>query len=213
MQIKTHKIPRWLRDLTAFIFVGVVASAVLLFWQPSYLSSVVGAEAPSTERIWHGISCRIGLFLQKAKGDIPDLSWSELWVLLRPALGYRCMDGISLEAGFQFSSVASEEDRKEGARIFGERCGACHGHDGSGGPHAPSLTRSAYNHGDSDLAIYKLLRDGNPGTSMPSAELPLRQLLQVTAHVKTLQGNWQNARRVETPRLTIQVSIERLNAA
>jgi alcohol dehydrogenase (cytochrome c) len=217
MQTKTRKFLRWLRHLTILIFVGGVLIAALgaavLFWRPSYLSGVVDAEAPSADRIWHGVTCRAGLFLQKAKGDIPDLSWTELWALLRPALGYHCMDGVSLEAGFQYSSVASDEDRKEGARIFGERCGACHGSNGSGGPHAPSLTRPAYNHGDSDLTIYKLLRDGIPGTSMPSAGLPLRQLLQVTAYVKMLQANAQDVQRAETPRVAVQVNSERLKAA
>jgi alcohol dehydrogenase (cytochrome c) len=217
MQTKTLKFLRRLGNLAVLIFVGAVFLAALgagvLFWQPSYLSSVVGGETQSAERIWHGISCRAGVFLQKAKGDIPDLGWTELWIMLRPSLGYRCVDGASLEAGFEYGSVASQEDRKEGARIFGERCGACHGSDGSGGPHAPSLTRSAYDHGDSDLAVYKVLRDGIPGTSMPSAGLRLRQLLQVTAYVKMLQANRHDAQSAETPRLAVQVSSERLKEA
>src|SRR5258706_10713789 len=44
---------------------------------------------------------------------------------------------------------------------------------GSGDPHRTSLTQVGYKHGDSDLAIYKILRGGIPGTSMPSAGLAL----------------------------------------
>ena len=75
----------------------------------------------------------------------------------------------SLEASIRFSQLASEDDRQAGARIFREQCARCHGSDGSGGSSAPSLTRSEYTHGDSDLAIYRVLRDGVSGTAMPRA--------------------------------------------
>lgn len=100
-----------------------------------------------------------------------------------------------------------------GARIFRERCTGRHGIDGSGGSVGPSLTRSAYNHGDSDLAIYEVLRDGISGTAMPRAGLPLRELLQVTAHVKMLQSHLSEDHKPEASRLAIQVSSERLQAA
>jgi alcohol dehydrogenase (cytochrome c) len=211
-----HRNTKFLMQLKKLVLGGIVVLAALcgalwLFWNSSYWQSVVGDR--TSEQIWHGISCRAGVFLQKAKGEISDLSWKELWVLVHPELGYRCMEGVSLEASFQYSAVASEEDRQEGERIFRERCSACHGSDGSGGPHAPSLTRSAYNHGDSDLAIYKILRDGIPGTSMPSAGLPMNQRLHVMTYVKMLQANVQENRPAETPRLAIQVSSERLKSA
>jgi len=85
--------------------------------------------------------------------------------------------------------------------------------DGSGGAVGPSLTRLEYNHGDSDLAIYQVLRDGIPGTAMPSAGLPLRDLLQVTAYLKMLQAHLSEDHKPEASRLAIQVSSERLQAA
>src|SRR5262245_5733382 len=207
-----HKFTRARVFVTSAVIILVTAScAALLFWHSSYWQSIVGGV--SSERLWHGASCRARLFAQKAQGEIPDLSWVELWALVQPSRGFRCIEGLSLEASVQFSSTASNEDRGEGARIFRERCAACHGSDGSGGPHAPSLTRPALNHGDSDLAIYKILRDGIPGTSMPSAGLPLNQIVQVTAQVRMLQANLQEALNAETPRPTIQVTSERLKAA
>jgi alcohol dehydrogenase (cytochrome c) len=95
-----------------------------------------------------------------------------------------------LVASIRFSTNASEDDRKAGARIFHERCSACHGVDGSGGPFAPSLTRSQFNHGDSDLSIYEVLRDGIPGTGMQSAGLTLLERLQVTSHLRELQNRF-----------------------
>jgi len=196
----------------AVILIGTI-SAAALYWHLDYWKSVVGRESASNEEIWNAVSCRARLYLQKAQGEIPELSWTELWKLTRPGIGFHCVEGRSLEAGLQYSSSASEGDRRVGARIFRERCTGCHGSDGSGGPHAPSLTRSSYKHGDSDLAIYKVLRDGIPGTAMPSAGLSPPELLQVTAHVKTLQSHLSEDHKAEASSLAIQVSSERLQAA
>jgi len=176
-------------------------------------TSSAGPESMSRERIWTAASCRARLYLQKAEGGIPELSWTELFELTRAGTGFHCHEGRSLENSLQYSSEASQADREAGARIFRERCTGCHGIDGSGSPHAPPLTRAGYKHGDSDLAIYKVLRDGVPGTAMPSAGLPLRQLLQVTAKVKMLQGHLSEDLNRAASRLAIQVSSEHLQAA
>jgi alcohol dehydrogenase (cytochrome c) len=219
---KSVKAPSYVISATV-ILVGAVCAATL-FRDPSYWKSVVGLEpatyekilGASREKIWQAVSCRAQLFLQKAKGGTPELSWSELLALARLGNGYQCIEGRSLGASLRYSSEASEDDRMEGARLFRERCTVCHGSDGSGGPHAPSLTRSGFKNGDSDLAIYEVLRDGIPGTAMPSAGLPLRQLLEVTAHVKMLQAHVSQDRKVSEDHnagLGIQVSSERLQTA
>jgi alcohol dehydrogenase (cytochrome c) len=196
----------------AVILIGTIC-AVALYWRLDYWKSVVNLEGVSNEKIWNAVSCRGRLYLQKVQGGVPELSWTELWGMARLRTGFYCADGHSLEATLQYSSNASEGDRRAGAHIFREHCTGCHGSDGSGGPHAPSLIRSEYKHGDSDLAIYEVLRDGIPGTGMPSAGLPLRELLQVTTHVKMLQAHSFEDRKTESPRLAIQVSSERLQAA
>jgi len=134
--------------------------------------------------------------------------------MTRPGHGFDCAAGNSLEARIQFSQYASEGDRRAGANIFLEQCARCHGSDGAGGPVAPSLTRSEYNHGDTDLAIYRVLRDGVPGTAMPRADLPPVALLQVIANLKALQARASEDQKSGTSRLAIQeVSSERLQAA
>ena len=190
--------------LTAVILIGTIG-AWALYWRLE--------SGKSIGEIWNAVICRARIVRQSALGEVPELSWSELWGLTRPGRGFQCTEGSSLEASIQYSSIASEDDRKTGARIFRERCTGCHGTDGSGGSVGPSLTRSQYNHGDSDLAIYQVLRDGIPGTAMPSAGLPLRELLQVTAHVKMLQAHLSEDNKPEASRLAIQVSSERLQAA
>ncbi|MBV8334485.1 MAG: PQQ-binding-like beta-propeller repeat protein [Alphaproteobacteria bacterium] len=162
----------------------------------------------------NAVSCRARLYLQKARGEVPELSWSELWELTLPGRGFHCLEGgTSLEASIQYSTYASEEDRSAGARIFRERCTGCHGDDGSGGPVGPSLTRPQYKHGDSDLAIYQVLKNGISGTAMPKAGLPVRELLQVTAHLRMLQAHSSEDNRPKARRLAIHVNSERLRAA
>jgi alcohol dehydrogenase (cytochrome c) len=197
---------------TVVLLIGTIGAAAL-FWHLGSWKSVLDPQSASNERIWNAVSCRVRLYLQKAEGDVPGLSWSELWGLTLLGRGFHCAEGSSLEASLQYSSSASEADRLAGARIFRERCSGCHGIDGSGGQVAPSLTRSEYDHGDSDLAIYQILRDGIPGTAMPSAGLPLRELLQVTAHLKMLQVHSSEDETLEPQRLAIQVSSERLRNA
>jgi mono/diheme cytochrome c family protein len=91
-----------------------------------------------------------------------------------------------MAADLQYSSAANQDDRDQGARIFRDRCTACHGTDGSGGPRGPSLSRSRLTTGDSDLAVYQVLRNGIPGTAMARVDLPQSVLLQIIAFLSTL---------------------------
>jgi alcohol dehydrogenase (cytochrome c) len=199
--------------LIGVILVGMIG-APAFYWglEPDKFAANPEGES-NKERIWNAVSCRAQIYWQSARGEVPDLSWAELWGLTLPGRGYHCTQGSSLESSLQFSTDASEDDRKEGARIFHERCSGCHGVDGSGSPFAPSLTRSQYNHGDSDLAIYKVLRDGVPGTGMQSVGLTLVERLQVISHLKALQNQQSEAHKPAPSRLAIQVSNERLLAA
>src|SRR5271167_972765 len=195
---------------TAVILIGAIGASAFYWRQPG--KSVVDAGGESNVKIWDAVTCRARLYLQSVEGEIPGVSWTEIWSLTHPGRGYDC-EGGSFAASVGFSSHASEDDRRAGARIFHERCAGCHGADGSGGSVAPSLTRSQYDHGDSDLAIYKVLRDGIPGTAMQSAGLTLIERLQVVAHLNTLKAPLSEERKPEASPLAIQVSNERLQAA
>ena len=73
-----------------------------------------------------------------------------------------------------------------GARIFRENCAVCHGGEGTGG-HGPALNHSGLKHGDSDLAIYKVVRDGVPDTPMVPVPLDFTERWQVVGYVRALQ--------------------------
>jgi alcohol dehydrogenase (cytochrome c) len=167
----------------------------------------------STARVWHAVTCGARLYLQKADGAVPGISWTDLWVMTRLTGGFQCVDGSSLAADLQYSSVASQEDLEEGAHIFRERCTGCHGTDGSGGPFAPSLIGSRLAGGDSDLAIFQVLRNGRPGTAMQRVDLPPRKLLQIIAYVTTLGARPVAADKSGPRQRSIEVSSERLQAA
>ena len=171
----------------------------------------------SGTKIWGQLSCRAQLYLRKARGsstELSQLSWTELWGLTRPGVPFHCDGGSSLEAGLRFSSFASVGDRTAGAGIFHERCTVCHGNDGSGSPHGPSLIQSNYEYGDSDMAMYKILENGVRGTAMRPTGLPSAQALQVIAYVKALQARLpQTSDDKPPPRPPVDVSNERLRTA
>jgi alcohol dehydrogenase (cytochrome c) len=196
----------------AVVAIGAIAAAIS-YLELRHLKPGANQEVASKEKIWEGVLCRARIYLQSAEGEVPDVSWTELWGLMLPGRGFECTEGSGFATSVRFSIYASEDDRNAGARIFRERCTRCHGSDGSGGAVGPSLTGSEYNHGDSDLAIYKVLRDGIPGTPMPSAGLTLLERLQVTAYLAMLRAHLPQDRKPEASRLAIHVSNERLQAA
>jgi alcohol dehydrogenase (cytochrome c) len=208
----THSMKPAIGILTAVILIGAIGASAL-YWRLGSGRPIANQEGASSENIWDSVLCRARLYLQKATGEVSGVSWTELWGLMVPGRGFVCAEGTSLEASVQYSTHASEDDRTAGARIFRERCTGCHGADGSGGISAPSLTRSQYDHGDSDLAVYQVLRDGIPGTAMQSTGLTLLERLQVTSHLRTLQNKLSEDGKPEASRLAIQVSNERLLAA
>jgi alcohol dehydrogenase (cytochrome c) len=163
--------------------------------------------------ILQAVSWRAQLFARKAGGGIRDLTWGELWQMTRAqggfGLGGVVTAGRSLD-GSVTNRYVSDDDRRAGARLFRGHCAVCHGGEGTGG-HGPPLNRSGFKHGDSDLAIYKLLRDGVPDTAMPTAKLSLSERWQVVGYVRTLQIHEGTA--AATSPLDVKVSSEQLRTA
>ena len=133
---------------------------------------------------------RLKLYGKKVLGEVPELGWSELLVMTAPAnefqLGASVREGRSLEAGIT-NPHTGEADILEGEQLFRVHCAVCHGADGSGG-HGPSLLRSSYDHGDSSFAIYRVLRDGIPETTMVPSGLDAAQRWKVVGYLSSLQG-------------------------
>jgi putative heme-binding domain-containing protein len=98
---------------------------------------------------------------------------------------------------------ATPEDRAEGQRIFGMECSYCHGPKGQGGQGAV-LALPKLSHAPDDLSLFRVIRDGIPGTKMPASALAPNQIWQVAAFVRTLghaeesklPGDPQRGRRI-----------------
>jgi alcohol dehydrogenase (cytochrome c) len=155
-------------------------------------------RAVSQEQIGQEFYWRVRFYLRKASGGVPDLSWSEVvqgtWPgnILKgswPGSGFirgsMITDGRSLDAGV-VNPLVSPEDRASGKQLFLAHCAACHGKDGKGAGHAPSLAKPNFSIGSSDLALYKTLRDGIPGTAMAAINLSMPERWQVIAFLRTL---------------------------
>jgi alcohol dehydrogenase (cytochrome c) len=124
-----------------------------------------------------------------ARGDLHDVTLSELWFMLRPSSGFwlrSLVEGRGLSAAVQ-NPLRSPTDLDAGGRLFRQRCAQCHGSGGHGGL-GPALERPPLKHGDSDWAIYRNLQHGIPGTGMVAMNLDIRTGWQVVAFIRSLQS-------------------------
>jgi alcohol dehydrogenase (cytochrome c) len=161
------------------------------------------------------VSWRVHLFWHKAEGDIPDFSWRELGFMAHARGGFGLENfvrqGLSLD-GAVVNPYITSQDHQSGARIFRERCAACHGKDGTGG-YAPPLNHSELSHGDSDLAIYKVVRDGIFQTGMAAVKMTSQERWQVIGYLRTLEVATSNKHTEQLPPVEIRVSSEQIRTA
>jgi cytochrome c oxidase cbb3-type subunit III len=82
---------------------------------------------------------------------------------------------------------ASAKDVADGQKIFDSQCAWCHGAAGTGGT-GPNLQRTALRNAATDSALAQLVRNGIPGTEMPSFAIALTEHMawQTAAYVKSL---------------------------
>lgn len=92
-------------------------------------------------------------------------------------------------AGFaQDTRFDTEVDMRMGRRVFRSECGRCHGRDGKGNDEtgAPDLTTGSLSV-RSDAALFDVVRDGVPGTTMVGISwAPDTTVQQVVAYVRSL---------------------------
>jgi alcohol dehydrogenase (cytochrome c) len=137
------------------------------------------------------------VYLRKATGGVPDLSWGEVikgtwpgrqlkgtWPGSGFITGKVVTEGRSLSAAV-VNPLDSPDDHAKGKELFFHNCAACHGSDGKGG-HAPSLAKANYSVGASDLALYKVLRDGIPGTAMAGFDFSIEERWQLVGFLRSL---------------------------
>lgn len=192
------------------VILALAAGAVVVatFYGKSFLG-----DEPSDE-IWQKVEWRLKLYGLKATGGVPDFSWNELFQMTRQQGGFGLQgisDGLSWEGSVR-NGFNSSDDLNAGAAIFRQHCAVCHGGEGTGG-HGPALNRPGLKHGDSDLAIYKVVKSGVPDTSMAPVPLDFKERWQVVGYVRSLALKNLGHAKSEAPSLNIQVSAEQVLAA
>jgi alcohol dehydrogenase (cytochrome c) len=84
-----------------------------------------------------------------------------------------------------FVSAMALAQSPDGRVAFQSRCSGCHGTDGNGGEHAPSIWTSLATKNDEELAT--IVRDGVPLKGMPSfKQLPGAEVSAIVAHMRTI---------------------------
>jgi alcohol dehydrogenase (cytochrome c) len=73
-------------------------------------------------------------------------------------------------------------------RLFHERCAGCHGDDGRGGGHGPSIVGLKTPRAVTRVQLRDLIRTGLPDSGMPAFALPAADLDTLAAHVLTLRA-------------------------
>jgi putative heme-binding domain-containing protein len=84
-------------------------------------------------------------------------------------------------------TAATSNDVAAGHRIFDSQCAWCHGTAGTGGT-GPDLHRATLRHAANDRELTTIVRNGIPGTEMPSFAIALTETMawQTAAYVRSL---------------------------
>ena len=85
----------------------------------------------------------------------------------------------------------TEQDLADGKATFRSNCAFCHGLVGGGG-RGPALNLGRFLHGSSDDEIKGVIRNGVPGTTMPSFEFEKNELTNLIAYVRSLSSERNN---------------------
>lgn len=90
-----------------------------------------------------------------------------------------------LSQNAESASHLTAEDFAQGERTYGSECSFCHGPKGEGAV-GPVLAVPRLRHAPTDQALFQVIREGIPGTQMPSSPLPTAQIWQLVAYVRSL---------------------------
>ena len=82
----------------------------------------------------------------------------------------------------------SLEVAAQGRELYNKTCTACHGRDGAEGDRAPSLDANRRYFRLSEAAIFDTVKNGIPGTVMPSSPLPDAEVWKIVAFIRAIRG-------------------------
>jgi len=76
--------------LAALVLIGLALGATIYTKNRDSLNT--GSEGLK----WEAVSWRVHLLARKAEGQVPELSWSELWLMMRTRGGFGLADAIRM---------------------------------------------------------------------------------------------------------------------
>jgi cytochrome c oxidase cbb3-type subunit III len=95
---------------------------------------------------------------------------------------------VLLYLGIQSAMAAEVSPKPDGARLYAQRCSACHGAEGHGGVGIP-LALPAFLTSVDDSYLHKTIRLGRPGRVMPAfAQLTDAEVDAIIAHIRSWPG-------------------------
>lgn len=75
-----------------------------------------------------------------------------------------------------------------GRQLYNRTCTGCHGPDGGEGERAPSLDANRRYFRVSEAAIFEVVKNGIPGTPMPSTNLPDAEIWKIVAFIRNVRA-------------------------
>ena len=148
--------------------------------------AVVGAMMISAHVRW-----RAQVVLLYLTGQIADIGLKPLLVYMMPGSDQYLRPLIESHNPYAVirNVKTTPADIQAGAQLFRSQCAACHAPDGSGGVGGPALRGRTFKHGESDWAVYRVVRFGVPSTAMRPHPLPETELWQVVAFLRSLTAS------------------------
>lgn len=136
-----------------------------------------------------GIRWRVEVLGSKVTGELADLAWGELVVMIRPGSSIY-LKGLS-ETPNPYVVISNpldtHQNQVEGQALFKNYCANCHGLGANGGPHGPSLVVGPLRQGESDWAIFRTTKYGIPETAMRGISLDDQDRWRIVAFLTNLR--------------------------
>lgn len=152
-------------------------------WIAIIIGLVIAAVAAVS--LTPSLSWRAQVLVMRATGQLADIEWNELLQMLSPGSPFWIQPLTENPNPYAVirNPYSSADDHQAGKDLFHQHCATCHGADGRGGK-AANLIEHRLVHGDSDWALYRTIRDGISGTSMPGFALSATDRWRIVGYVR-----------------------------